>query len=284
VSVLAAALIFCLPAAELAALPISDGAAETGNAPPQVVALIGVPRAEGSAGAFAGGNRPAIPAGPPASEDGHVPRPSDAQPRKMPAAVPADAAEGGATVSHRSLKNMLRSIATIRRTRPSTGEAPSRFPQSLSWDGSDYFDPFALIFESDIAGSALRALSEVKTTDGHFTTFSILGMGDFVLEVEGDAHSAILYELSSRWSAALIGARDGSGLLGYSADPTRAGESAAGVRPNVNLLQLAWNWFVEILTSPLGVLTTMIVGITAFMWVVYRAITLLQRRAPGARR
>jgi hypothetical protein len=274
---LAVALIpYFLLSPKLAASPILDAGSESSDATVAADPLLGATSpvraadALTDAGRAAAGSRTEAAFEMPGSKPGTLARP-------IP---PEGNASRREAISPDSLKSVFRSVTTMRRGPPHRGElAPSPQPT-----GADYFDPIELILESDAAGNALRALLEVRSTDGQFTIFSVFGMGDFVLELESSTRSAIFYELSSGWSAALINARNGGELLGYSADLTRASEYAPAPRENINIFRLAWNWIIETLTSPLGVFATMVVGIVLFTWAVARAITLLQRRTLGSRR
>jgi hypothetical protein len=196
-----------------------------------------------------------------------------------PALEDGDNAPRGSRLSPNSLRSVLRSIATI--DRPSRRRAPASAPQPV--DG-DYFDPFELVLESDVAGDALRAVLDVKATDGQFTIFSVFGMGEFVLELETTTHSAIVYELSSGWSAGLATTRENGQLLGYSAELTRASEYGLSPRQPINYVKLVWDWIRTALTTPLGMIAAMMIVIVLSTWMFRRALSVLQRRAVGARR
>jgi hypothetical protein len=186
-----------------------------------------------------------------------------------------------------TLRNVLRSIVTGRRANGVTSAPALKHARGAAPDGYDqpaFPDLSDLVLDSEIAGAALRALVDVKSTDADLTIFSIFGMGNFVLDMETSANSAIIYELSSGWSAALANGRNGAGLLGYSGDLARAGAYPSATRENINYLQLAWAWIVDELSSPLGVLTMMFATTVIFVWGGTKSISILQRRASASRR
>lgn len=192
-------------------------------------------------------------------------------------------------LSPNALRNVLRSIVTVRRRDGAVAALPAVGQREIKpVSRSDYgetarFDLLDLILDSDLTGAAARALIDVKSNDGELKTFSVLGLGDFVLEMKSSTQSAIIYELSSGWSATLVSGQNGNGLLGYSAGLAREGRYSPGVREHVDLVRLAWEWVVGVLTSPFGILAVMMVVILTFVWLVAKSIALLQRRTSASR-
>ena len=201
----------------------------------------------------------------------------------------ADEVHHEKALSPNALRNVLRSIVTVRRRDSAVAAPPVADQREIKpASRSDYgetarFDLLDLILDSDLTGAAARALIDVKSNDGELKKFAVLGLGDCVLEMNTSTQSAIIYELSSGWSATLVSGQNGTGLLGYSAGLAREGRYSAGVREHINLVRLAWEWIIGALTSPFGVLAVMMVVILTFVWLVAKSIALLQRRASASR-
>lgn len=273
-----AALIGCCPTAHLAASPILAATdAEIVNLLPDAPIAPALPVALAGADATANVDDAAISRRRPLQIK--PPMPDEEPPDIVPDTVerrinrPVEAPPD-------SLGDVLRLLVT--RRPPAPGDEPNA-PRIFRGD-DDYFSPIKLALDSETMGEAVNKVVEIKATDGQFTIFSVLGMGDFVLEVEGNAQSAVFYEQSSGWAMNLVGGRGGSALLGYSADTMRSDGYGSSMRSNGNFLQAAWRWIIDAVTSPLGVFVTMMITIVLFMWIIYRVISRLQRRALGARR
>lgn len=136
-----------------------------------------------------------------------------------------------------------------------------------------------LILDSEVAGTMLRAIVDVKSADSHGSTFSIFGLGNFAIDVAPDLHAAIVSELSSgmAFRMSLSGER-----LGYDRYPEAAlsGGALAGVpHENVNLIRVIWKWTLDMLFSPVGALLSMSATITVLLWVCVKSVVFLQRRA-----
>jgi hypothetical protein len=202
-----------------------------------------------------------------------------------PAVLADDLPAGGET-----LRETLRSLATMHRadvarldqlSSPDRVEAGrSRAPWSRH-DGNEEATSAGLseaILDSDVAADAVKALVEVKSTDALSTTFSVLGLGDFVLEATPGGHVVTLTELSTGLSATLPVGGSGSNGSDASSQSRRDGEDADGsVRANVNHIRMIVKWIVEFLESPLGFLLTMLVCIMSLLWVMTRTFAVLGR-------
>jgi len=184
-----------------------------------------------------------------------------------------------------TLRQVMRAIATIH---PSDNQpAQTRVPSSIDpylYEGlsasqaADYVSE--LILDSEIAGAVLRAVTDIKSTDGQFTVFSVLGMGAFVLDVSPGGHSLTISELSNGWSATLSG-KGGASYMEYAV--SGVGEGGASVE-KPNNFRLALNWLREIFLNPLALLLELIVGLLLMLWIAARSVYHLQQRDSRSRR
>jgi hypothetical protein len=191
-----------------------------------------------------------------------------------------DAADGGGATplperaSGETLKDVLRSIATIHRAelrRPGTIPLPEDRPAAMPATFEDASDVQAaglaeLLLDSELAGAMLRSLVKIKSADSDGATFSILSSGDFVLDVSPGASSGRVTELSTGLS---FGTANGYSI--YS-DYTASGGEGRVPRQRVNVLRLAWDWCVDTLFSPAGILLSTITIILFLSWACVRLV------------
>jgi len=173
--------------------------------------------------------------------------------------------------SERSLRGVMRSMATIHHwfdLAPNRGAQRVQVSPSGSYrddDGIAETGLVQLVLDSQMAGAALRSVVDVRATDGEYTEFSVLGMGDFVLELDTDTQqSAVMSELSSGFSATLTHGRDAAGRLDLVEGSPGAGDADYG-RERVNYFRFLKNWIIDIALSPVGILTWMVVTIVILM-------------------
>jgi hypothetical protein len=181
-----------------------------------------------------------------------------------------------------TLRQVLRSIATTHRFQQ---QQPRGLPQGARRDRSAPSDEASddtekrglaeLLLDSEIVGAMARSLVEIRTADGDGAIFSVLGLGDFVLDVTPSVHAAALTELSSGLSVGTPLAGDYSFYSNYGF----GGADSRMPREKVNVLRLMWDWVVDVVFSPVGVLASMVTGIVLFLWLSMKSVSLLQRRA-----
>lgn len=175
----------------------------------------------------------------------------------------------------------MRSIATLRSLEQR--QAHGR-PQETRKHRSASFDEVnedverlglaELLLDSEVVGGMVRSLVDIKTADGDATIFSVLGLGEFVLDVTPGVHTAVLTDLSSGLS---IGTPLGGGYSVYSNYGTSAVDNRMP-REKINVFRLVWDWVVDLVFSPGGVLASMVAGIILFLWLCVKSIHRLQRR------
>lgn len=186
-----------------------------------------------------------------------------------------------------TLGNVLQSIITWHRsdeTPPASRPAAGRDRPSGKQDRAPSEDELGvdlrrLILDSEISGTMLRSIVDIKSADSHGSTFSILGLGNFAVDVAPDLHEAIVSELSSgmAFRMSLSGER-----LGYDRYPEAAlsGGALAGMpHENINLVRVVWKWALDMLYSPIGALLSMSAAITLILWICVKSVVFLQRRA-----
>jgi hypothetical protein len=183
--------------------------------------------------------------------------------------------------SRETLKDVLRSLATVHRVElrpPPAAPATRRAAAAANTDVDEDVNEVQsaglaeLLLDSEIAGAMLRSLVTIKSTDSDGTTFAVLGSGDFVLDVSPAAHAAHIMELSSGVSFGTA-----SGYSVYS-DYTASGGGGQVVRRRVNLVHVIWEWCLDTLSGPAGVLLSTITMIVLFFWGCVKAVGMAQRR------
>jgi hypothetical protein len=112
--------------------------------------------------------------------------------------------------------------------------------------------------ESETAGTALRAVVDLKTVDELGVTFSILGMGDFELDAMVGTHDVML-----------------SGPA-YPTNPTQPADDGASLRPRPSLFRLVVTWARDFLVSPIGILLIILSGLTLLVWAAISTLTALR--------
>jgi hypothetical protein len=145
-------------------------------------------------------------------------------------------------------------------------------------DDGPHVDLAEMLLDSEVAGAMLRAIVDVKTADGARKTFSILGMGNFTLDVVPETHVAVVAEMSTGLSS---GGRMG-GSPGYVRYPDYSGTGAGNApvpRQNINLVRLVWNWIVDLVWNPIGIFALMTLTILVFLWMCVRLADVAQRWA-----
>lgn len=186
----------------------------------------------------------------------------------------------GAAPSSGSLREVLRTIVTLHqadRKPPSLGPAA---PASGDRDADDSgIDLRKLILDSEVAGTMLRSIVDIKSSDGRGATFSILGLGNFALDVAPDVHAAIVSELSSGMGFHMSLLGDGRGYDGYPQATVNGNGLPDMPHTHINLVRAAWAWFLDFLNSPFGALVSMTAAIALFVWVCAKSVVFLQRRA-----
>lgn len=183
-------------------------------------------------------------------------------------------------IRRETLRQVLRSVATTHRFQQ---QQPRGLPQgaqrsapSDETSGDTERRGLAeLLLDSEIVGAMARSLVEIRTADGDGAIFSFLGLGDFVLDLTPSVHAAVLTELSSGLSVGTPLAGDYSFYSNYGF----SGTDSRMPREKVNVLRLMWDWVVDVVFSPVGVLASMVAGIVLFLWLSMKSVSLLQRRA-----
>ena len=181
-----------------------------------------------------------------------------------------------------TLRQVLRSIATTHRFQqqqprglPQGARRERSAPSDETSDDTETRGLAQLLLDSEIVGAMARSLVEIRTADGDGAIFSVLGLGDFVLDVTPSVHAAVLTELSSGLS---VGTPLGGDYSFYS-NYGFGGADSRMPREKVNVLRLMWDWVVDVVFSPVGVLASMVSGIVLFLWLSMKSVSLLQRRA-----
>ena len=182
-----------------------------------------------------------------------------------------------------SLRQVVRSLTTVYAAVPRAPDQEAVTPRyDPDADASSLIDVSDLILENEVAGRALRELVDVTSNDGMGVTFSVLGIGEFMIETRSGAHGATITELSTGQSVTL----DSGGLKSGSADADRAAEDGNdddGPSAKVIGILLAIHRVIDFLLSPLGILLEILVGVIAALWLGVRTAASLRRRAIGVR-
>jgi hypothetical protein len=185
-------------------------------------------------------------------------------------------------IRRETLRQVLRSVATTHRFQqqqprglPQGAHRERSAPSDETSDDTERRGLAELLLDSEIVGAMARSLVEIRTADGDGAIFSFLGLGDFVLDVTPSVHAAVLTELSSGLSVGTPLAGDYSFYSNYGF----SGIDSRMPREKVNVLRLMWDWVVDIVFSPVGVLASMVTGIVLFLWLSMKSVSLLQRRA-----
>ena len=183
-----------------------------------------------------------------------------------------------------TLGQMLRTIVTIDRDYSlSAGRhGDTRGPGSLGLA--------QVVLDSDAPAALLRQVIDIKSTDGRVTVFSILGLGDFVLELTPGEHSWTISELSTGLSMGAPSSSSDAGPVSRdtpSYDETAASDndSAGTVGPpqhGLGLFQII-KWVREFITSSFGMLCILMVSLFALLWVAAKTMMALERRPSGRR-
>jgi hypothetical protein len=208
-----------------------------------------------------------------------------------PAALAENSRSGGetlrqtlralATMHHADLRSLDQSQPEADRYRSGRSQAPRSRDEGNDEAGSAGFS--ATVIDGDVAANAVRALVEIKSTDALSTTFSVLGLGDFVLEATPGSNTVTLTELSSGFSASLpVNSSGINGSYGTNQNARESEEASGSVRANVNHFRVVLKWIVEFLESPLGILLTMLVSVMSLLWVMVRTFALLGRMTSRA--
>lgn len=184
-----------------------------------------------------------------------------------------------------TLEQMLRSVVTVEQ-----GDQPlarSRFSGTggdARGDGGS-IGLSGIILDSETPAILLREVIDIKSTDGRVTVFSVLGLGDFVLEVAPGDHAWTISELSTDWSMSSFSGSVtvASSESAESSNLDAAGRDAGAVpHRTIGVLQLL-RWAREFLISPTGFLSTLLGTLFALLWVAARTLVALERRSWGRR-
>ena len=184
-----------------------------------------------------------------------------------------------------SLRDVIQSIVTLHRA--DNKPAPARrlgqgqtLAATTAGAGPDALnvDLRKLILDSEVAGTMLRSIVEIKSADAHGATFSIFGLGNFALDIAPDLHTAIVSELSSGLAFRMSLTGEGRSYDGLYSQAIVNRESDAP-REHVNMLRVFWNWILDFLNSPVGTLLSMAIAIALFLWIGVKSVGFLQRRA-----
>ncbi len=184
------------------------------------------------------------------------------------------------------LRQVLRSIATMQAFEGSAA-IPSAFdpgPTGVTFTergSSPRSQPGASILDSRTVGRVLREFVDIQAEGERSIVFSVLGMGDFVLEKTRGSGAVTLSELSSGWSASLSPSRDEFGSNGTASDAERM---IAGTSGNRSALLLALDWLLDFLWSPLGIVLLMIAGVIAALTGIVRFTAMMRNQAAQRRR
>jgi hypothetical protein len=184
-----------------------------------------------------------------------------------------------------TLGQALRLIATVDRADPVRARrlAAARGDD----DDADWIGLSGMVLDSETSAALLRKVIDIKSTDGNVTVFSVLGLGDFMLEVTPGDHGWTIAELSTGWSLPMSSGSDGmirgadaGNAVSYSGDEDRNAE--AGSHKSVGLFRLL-RWLREFVSSPLGLLGGLMISLFALLWGAARTVVALERRSVGRR-
>jgi hypothetical protein len=186
-----------------------------------------------------------------------------------------------------TLREVLASIVTLHQSDGKASPAPrlgqarilAKAAPGSSQDELNV-DLRKLILDSEVAGTMLRSIVEIKSADAHGATFSIFGLGNFALDVAPDLNAAIVSELSSGMSFRMALLGDAWNHDGLYPQATLNGDNGQGVQhEHVNLMRVIWTWILDFLNSPVGALVSMAIAIALFLWIGVKSVGFLQRRA-----
>ena len=183
-----------------------------------------------------------------------------------------------------SLGQVLRMIATVDRDDPATGRRRAGGRGDQSGGDSDSLGLSAIVFDSETSAALLRKVIDIKSTDGKVTVFSVLGLGDFVLEVTPGDHTWTIAELSTGWSLPISMGSDSTfrgDTASYSNDADSSPD-AATPQKSIGLLRLV-RWLREFLLSPFGLLGLLMTSLFVLLWGAAKTIVALERRSLGRR-
>ncbi len=169
-----------------------------------------------------------------------------------------------------SLRHVLRSIATIHRLGPEGG---NRGRPGLVRGGDDDFELgiAQAILESHVSGAALRAAIDQTSSDGEVTTFSVFGIGEFVLDASAGSHAIALSEASGGQLVAFSPA--------FAPDQPIEEVPINLSRPRLSPMVMVLHWVLEWLTSPLGILIVTIAWFLLMLWAVVRSLARQRQKA-----
>jgi hypothetical protein len=210
----------------------------------------------------------------------------DAGPASRPGLLAHAASGSDQSVAGGTLRDVLQSIVTLHQSDRKPPAAPqlkkAQPPAGAMQDpGMDELsiDLRKLVLDSEVAGTMLRSVVDIKSADTNGATFSIFGLGNFALDVAPDLHAAIVSELSSGMGFRMSLTGDGRAYEGYPQATVNSDSLAGMPREHVNIVRVAWNWLLEFLSSPVGALLSMSAAITLFLWICVKSVVFLQRRA-----
>lgn len=179
-----------------------------------------------------------------------------------------------------TLRHVLRSVATIHSLQQRQWYGPARGLQKQRSSFDEVSDDgewrgFAeLLLDSEAIGALTRSLVEIKSADSDNTVFSVLGFGEFVLDVTPSVHAATLTDLSSGLSVGTPLGADYSVYANYGFN----GVDGRGPREKVDVVRVVWDWILDAIFSPVGLLASMVAGIALVLWLFMKSANLLQGR------
>jgi hypothetical protein len=210
---------------------------------------------------------------------------SSGEPASKPGLLAGAASGADQSGAGGALRDVLQSIVTLhqsdrklpaaqlKKTQPPAGAMQDPGMDELS------IDLRKLILDSEVAGTMLRSVVDIKSADANGATFSIFGLGNFALDVAPDLHAAIVSELSSGMGFRMSLTGDGRAFEGYPQATVNSDSLAGMPHEHVNIVRVAWNWLLEFLSSPVGALLSMSAAIAVFLWICVKSVVFLQRRA-----
>ena len=136
------------------------------------------------------------------------------------------------------------------------------------------------VLDRSSATRMLRGIIDVKAENDRSIVFSVLGMGNFVLERAPASGAVRLSELSSGWSGALM-PRDelNTNIAGIGTE-----QRAASAHNDRSALLAGVAWLLDLLWSPLGIIVMTIAALIVMLATIVRSTDFLRSRLAQKRK
>jgi hypothetical protein len=215
---------------------------------------------------------------------------------RSPVLSPVDTANSNWSLSTQpaagfTLRQALRSTVSLNASRPieDSGAASDRLasqsPTDIDLNTLLGFDPSRALLDSTTLGSVLATVIRPNASDGAAKSFSVFGLGQFVVDVTPNSHSVDLTEMTTGIVlpiASTMPLQDD--FQGTPSDFAGRRHSAPNQSENVSIYRFLIELSLAFLGSPAGMVSTILAGLVGLIWTSSKLVTLLQRPTPNSRR